>query len=285
MSLERRIAEARVAAREARTNTAVRLIARSGYLASGLLRVLIGVLALLLALHVAGAHADASGAFEAVRSVTGGTVILWLVAGGDFALALWLIVQGMLFRHRRVLEQWRQRLVYWGRAVVYVVIGFTAARFALGASRSDSIEATRRATSELLRVPGGEVVLGLVGAIVLITGVSMVWIGARRQFVKTVHLPDDRGPRTTVLVLGVAGYVAQGASIAVVGVFALVGAVTLDPSRAGGLDAALTTFTASTWGRVFLLLVGVGWIVAGAYAVIRARIARLDEDRAESAGR
>lgn len=262
-------------AREARTNTAVRILARSGYLASGLLRVLIGVLALLLAAHVAGAHADASGAFEAVRAVTGGTVILVLVAVGDFALALWLIVQGMLFRHPQVLEKWRQRSVYWGRAVVYVVIGWTAARFALGASRSDSIAATRAATRDLLRVPGGAVVLGLVAAVILITGVSMVVIGARRQFVKTVHLPDDRGPRVLVLALGVTGYVAQGASIAVVGVFALIAAVTLDPGRAGGLNLALTAFTQSTGGRVFLLLVGLGWIVAGAYAVVRARIARL----------
>ena len=264
-----------MAAREARTNPALRVLARSGYIASGLLRVLIGVLALLLALHVTGAHADASGAFEAVRSVTGGTVILVLVAVGDFALALWLIVQGLLFRHQDRLERWRQRSVYWGRAAVYVVIGLTAARFALGASRSDSVAATRAATSDLLRVPGGAVVLGLVGGVILVTGVSMVVVGARRQFVKTVHLPDDRGPRVLVLTLGVAGYVAQGASIAVVGVFALLAAVTLDPSRAGGLDLALSAVGQSPWGRVFLLLVGLGWIVAGAYAMIRARIARL----------
>lgn len=275
MSLARRIAEARVAAREARGNEFLRVVARSGYVASALLRMLIGVLALLLAFQVAGAHADASGAFETIRSVRGGTVILVLVAVGDFALALWLIVQGMLFRHPHVLEKWRQRSVYWGRAVVYLVIGFTAARFALGASRSDSIDATRRATEELLTVPGGEAVLALVGAIIVITGVSMVWIGARRQFMKTIHVPDDRGPRLLVLGLGAAGYLAQGASIAAVGVFALIGAVTLDPERAGGLDAALSTFTASTWGRAFLIVVGVGWITAGLYAAIRARIARL----------
>ncbi len=275
MSLVRRIAGVRVAVREARTRTALRALARSGYLASGLLRVLIGVLALLVAGHVAGAHADASGAFETVRSITGGTVILVLVAVGDLALALWLIVQGLLFRHPHAVEKWRQRSVYWGRAVVYVVIGWTAARFALGASRSDSVEATRAATRDLLRVPGGGVVLGLVAGVILITGVSMVVVGARRQFVKTVHLPDNPGPRRFVLVLGVTGYVAQGASIAVVGAFALVAAVTLDPGRAGGLNQALTAFNESPWGRVFLLAVGLGWIVAGAYAVIRARIARL----------
>lgn len=275
MSLVRRIAEARVAATQARQNEVLRVVARSGYLASALLRILIGVLALLLAAQIAGAHADASGAFEAVRSIRGGTVILVLVAIGDFALALWLAVQALLFRHPHLLEKWRQRSVYGGRAVVYVIIGFTAARFALGASRSDSIAATRQATEELLRVPGGALVLGLVGAIVVITGVSMVWVGGRRQFVKTIHLPDDRAPRLLVLSLGVFGYVAQGASIAVVGVFGLIAAATLDPERAGGLNAALASFTASTGGRAFLIAVGVGWIGAGLYAAIRARIARL----------
>lgn len=275
MGLLRSVAEARAAAQDARSNPLLRTIARSGYVASGVLRVLIGVLALLLAFQVAGAHADASGAFEAIRSVSGGTVILVLVAAGDFALALWLVVQGLLFRDRHLLERWRQRSVYWGRAVVYAVIGATAARFALGASRSDSIAATRRATEELLTVPGGAVALAVVGAVIVVAGIGMVWVGARRRFTRTVHMPHDRAARIVVLVLGVTGYVAQGASIAVVGGFALVAAATLDPDRAGGLDAALSSFTASTAGRAFLIAVGVGWIVAGLYALLRARIARL----------
>lgn len=253
----------------------VRGVARSGYVASGLLRVLIGVLALALAAHVAGARPDASGAFGLVSDVPGGVLLLALVAAGDFALGLWLVARGFLHRDPgHPWEGWRQRLVYWGRAGVYLVIGASATRFALGA-HEDSARNERAFGRFLLDVPGGVVVLALIGGVIVAVGVGMVWIGLRRQFVKTIVLPDAPALRRLVTVLGVVGYALQGASIAVVGVFVVLAAFTLDPRRASGLSGTLATFAGSPSGRVLLVAVGIGWVVAGVYALLRARIGRV----------
>jgi hypothetical protein len=267
-----RVDEAEAMARRASGSPVIRGIARSGYVASGLLRGAIGVLALLLAVHVDGAHPGASGAFDALADVPGGFVLLVLVAAGNGALFLWLLVQGALFRHPHLLERWRQRLVYWGRGAVYGVIGLTALRFALGAHAMDS-GSEAAAGRQLLEVPGGRLALGVVAGIVLVVGGSMVWLGLSRRFVKTIHVPEDAAPRRFVLGLGVLAYVAQGGTILLVGGSLLVAAWSVDPGRVGGLDSALAGFPASGFGQALLVAIGVGWIVAGLYALLRARIA------------
>jgi Domain of Unknown Function (DUF1206) len=268
-----RVDDAERTARRASDNRIVRGVARSGYVASGLLRGIIGVLALLLAVHVDGARPGASGAFDAIASVPGGVVLLVLVAAGNGALFLWLVVQGALQEDPRFLERWRQRLVYWGRGAVYGVIGLTATRFALGAHAIDE-RGERAAGRELLQIPGGRIALVLVAAIVLIIGVSMIWLGLSRRFLKTIRLPEDPGWSRFVVLLGVVAYIAQGATITLVAGTLAVAAWTLDPDRVGGLDAALAGFPASPFGQVLLIGIGIGWIVAGLYALLRARLAR-----------
>ena len=273
--LERRLDVAERRVRRATDNRILRGVARSGYLASGLLRVLIGWLALLLAAHVAGPRPGTAGAFSLLAAVTGGVVLLALVAGANLALFLWLLVQGMLHEDSNRWEQWRQRSVYWGRAAVYGVIGVTATGFALGAhQRGDGGE--QEAGRQLLAVPGGAVVLALIGGTVVVIGVSMMWIGLAFRFVKTIRLPARAALRRAVLALGVVGYAAMGATIAVVGGFLTIAAFTSDVSRVGGLDAVLEGFTTGPFGRILLVAIGAGWIVAGVYALLRARLARLD---------
>ncbi|GAA2752980.1 DUF1206 domain-containing protein [Amnibacterium kyonggiense] len=271
--LEERVDDAERSVRRASDNPIVRAVARSGYVASALLRGMIGVLALLLAAHVDGPAPGASGAFGAIAAVPGGVLLLALVAGGNGALFLWLLIQGALVDDGELLERWRQRLVFWGRGAVYGVIGLAAVRFALGAHAVDA-DARRAASRELLEVPGGQVAVVLVGAVVLIVGASMVWLGASRRFVKTIRLPDDARRRRAVLVLGAIAYVAQGATVLLVGGTLLVAAWTVDATRIGGLDEALADFPSTPFGQALLIAIGVGWILAGLYALVRARIAR-----------
>ncbi|WP_377935600.1 DUF1206 domain-containing protein [Amnibacterium endophyticum] len=254
----------------------LRVVARSGYIASGLLRLLIGVLALLLAAGLDDApEVNAASAFGLLRAAPAGGVLVAIAAGANGALALWLVVQGVLYRPPALLERWRQRIVYWSRSAVYVVIGLIALRVAIGA-RQSSVDADRAAGRRLLEVPGGSVVLLLLGLTVLSIGVGMVWVAIVRRFVGTIHLPEAPWARRAVVVLGIVGYAVQGVTIAVVGGFLAVAAVTSDAARTGGLNDALVAVAGSGLGRGFLVVVAVGWAVAGAYALLRARLARLD---------
>jgi hypothetical protein len=265
-------------ARRAERNPVVQGIARAGFVASGLVQGLIGVVAIEVALHRSASAPDQTGALHDIAGAPGGLVVLGAAAVASFALGLWLVVAGVLARNPDAKRRWSRRLREWGRAVVYLVIGVEAVRVALGGDASSS-RTSRTGSADLLSVPGGSVVLALLGAVVLVSGVVVVGLGVARRFLKVVRVPPGRWG-TAFVVIGQVGYIARGVAVAVVGLLFLLAAVTLDPEKASGLDGALRAFAALPFGEALLFAIGVGWIAAGVFSVLRARQARLDDQRA-----
>ena len=80
---------------------------------------------------------------------------------------------------------------------------------------------------------------------------------------------------TVTVGLGVAGYIAKGIAVGVVGILVIVAGFTVDPSQSTGLDGALRSLAALPFGVVILVLVGLGLIAYGVYCFFRARFAKL----------
>jgi hypothetical protein len=78
-----------------------------------------------------------------------------------------------------------------------------------------------------------------------------------------------------VVVIGMLGYIAKGVALGVIGILFIVAAVTIDPSKASGLDGALKSLAALPYGAVILAIIGIGLIAYGVYCCARARLARL----------
>lgn len=265
---------ARSGAQQVQRSGWFRALARSGYAASGVVQALIGVLAIQVATQGGGRKADQSGALSTLAKAPGGAVVLWLVAIAGLALALWLIADGILERGADARHTWAERLKSWGKAVVYGVVGATALQTALGAGRSSS-SSTRKGSSTLLGLPGGQVLLAIVGLAVVVLGVALVYRGVAKRFLDTIRVPPGSRGRA-VVVLGQVGYAARGVAIGVVGILFVVAALRTDPQAASGLDGALRTFASLPFGRVVLTVVGAGWIASGVYSVAKAWLARLD---------
>jgi hypothetical protein len=261
-------------ARRVRANPVVRGLARAGFVASGLIQLLVGVITIEVALHRSSSSADQSGALTDLAKAPGGPVLLWVVTIGSLALALWLVIAGVLERGQDAKDAWGRRIRDWAKAIVYAAIGFTALRFAMGGTASSSGSA-RKGSQDLLNAPGGPVLLGLAGIGIIVLGGFLVHRGAAKRFVKTIRVPSGPAGRVTI-VLGQVGYIARGVAIAAVGVLLVVAAFTADPKRATGLDGALKSFAALPFGALLLVLIGLGWIAGGVYTFIRAKQAVLD---------
>ena len=253
-------------AREVQRDPRVRAIARTGFAASALLQVLVGVLAIRIAVGASGGRPDQSGAFAGIAKTPIGGVLLWATAAACFALAAWFLLTAVLRRDRTPLRRWGKRIADASKTVLYGVIGAQALRFALG-DGSSSASTERRSSGSLLTVPGGPVVLALIGAATAAVGVFLVVRGATRGFTKDLDLPEG-GPGRAVVVLGVVGFVARGVAIMAVGVLFVVAAVTVDPAKATGLDGALHAFSATSLGRVLLTGIGAGWCASGLYTAV-----------------
>jgi hypothetical protein len=286
------------AADAAENSTAFQLLARLGYAVNGLLHVLIGVIAISVAVSgvggaggsagstgstgsgspgssggSGGAEADQSGALSQLASNPAGMVLLWVIVIGLFALGAWQIVSGFLVRESDAKKRWGKRVSEFGKAVAYIAVGITALTFATGGSSSSS-SSSQSASSKLLQTPGGVVLLVAIGLVVFGIGVFFVVRGLTRKFKKDLMVPGGTVGRA-VVGLGVAGYVAKGVALAVVGVLFVVAAVTLDASKASGMDGALMSLAALPFGVVILIVVGAGLIAYGLYLGARARWGRL----------
>lgn len=249
--------------------------ARVGYAASGLLHLLIGVIALQIASGGSG-DADSSGAVAALAGQPGGLVLLWVCFLGCLTLALfqlsriWLAGGGMKGK-----DLWKMRGSAAGQAITYGAIGVTFGSFALGGG-SDSGESSTSWSARLMAQPAGALLLGLVGLGIVVVGGYFIFKGASRRYRNDLRAVPPGAWDRAVTVTGVLGFIAKGISLAILGILVMVAAATADPERSSGLDGALHALREQPFGWLALGAVGAGLICYGLYTgILRARFAKL----------
>ena len=255
----------------------MRGLARSGYVANGVLHILIGIIALVIANGGRG-EGDQSGALKALASAPFGFVALWVLAVGLGALGVWFVFDGILPSNVRggvdgAARKWGRRVAAWGKALVFLVLGVLAAAVALGA-RPNSEHAAESASRTTLSIPGGPVLLTVIGAAIAGGGVAFVVMGLRRSFRTQMSIPSGTAG-TVVAALGVVGFVCKGLALGVVGVLLAIAVFTSDAKNAGGLDGAATATLTLPGGSWLVGGVGAGFIAYGLFCFLRARFARL----------
>ncbi len=260
------------AARSADSSPALEALARGGYAASGVVHLLLGAIVLSVALGGRG-QSDQSGAFRAIAGAPLGLAVLWVLAVLLAALGLYHLVQCFLVHEDSPAEAWKQRASSAGNAVVFVALAVVAGSVALG-SRPNGDRSAESASRDVLALPGGPLLLGAIGAGVLIGGIVFAVKGVRQSFRKKLTIPSGPLGRA-VTVLGVLGYVAKGVALAIVGVLLLVAAISVDPKQAGGLDAAVRTLLNLPFGPALAAAAGIGFAGYGIFLFFRARYAKL----------
>jgi len=265
-------AEVRHAAHRAEANPAFETLARAGFAADGIVHVLIGVLAIVVAFGGEG-ETDQSGALLTIAGAPLGFVVLWVAALALAALGVWQLLDGILVHRDSPSRTWGARLIEWGKAAVFFALAVVAAAVAVGA-RPDLDGTVRDASRGVLVVPGGPIVLGLVGVAIGAGGVGFAVIGLRRRFLRLLSLPSGRAG-SIVTGIAVFGYVAKGLALLAVGVLLVVAAVKVEPGDTGGPDAALDGLISLPLGPLLCGAIGAGLIAYGVFLVLSARYRRL----------
>lgn len=265
-------AQVRAAANRAEANPVFETLARGGFVADGVVHVLIGVLAVVVAFGGDG-EADQPGALRAIAGAPLGFVVLWLAALALAALGVWQLLDGVLAHGSSDRRKWGARLTSWGKAIVFFALGVVAAAVAIGA-RPDPDEGVQDASRGLLTLAAGPLLVAAAGAAIGVSGVAFAVIGVRRRFLDELVLPSGRAGRV-VTGFAVFGYVAKGLALVTVGVLLVVAAVKVDPDDAGGLDAALDGLVALPFGPLACGTIGAGLVAYGVYLVLSSRYRRL----------
>lgn len=253
--------DVRGAARKVRDNPATGFLARLGYAASGVLHILLGIIAARIAWFRTGGSADQSGAFATLRNEPLGAVALAVLTVGFAGLAVWQVSTAV-----GAARGAGDRLKAAGKAVVYGALTWTGARFLLGRP-SSSRGQSEDFTAKLMAEPGGRIAVGAVGVVVLVIALFHVYKGWSGRFRRDLA----RDPGRFVTAAGHVGYVAKGVALGVLGALFVTAATQDRPTRAGGLDAALRTLGQQPFGSVLLTVVAVGLVAYGVYCFGRAR--------------
>ena len=252
-------------------------LARVGLIAYGVVHLLIGWLALQIAWGgTAGGSADSSGALKAVADHPFGKVMLWLVAVGMVALALWQASEAVWGYHNRMgAKRVRKQVSSGAKAVVYAALGVSAALVAVG-SGSSSSQSQQEATSGVLAWPGGQLIVVVAGLIILAVGVAGVVKGVKQSFAEEIDTSSmSPTARKGVALLGRVGYIARGLALGVVGGLLGYAALTFDPQQARGLDGAMRTILQQPFGQFLLTAVALGFIAFGLFAFLQSRYRRM----------
>ncbi|MEP6698002.1 MAG: DUF1206 domain-containing protein [Pseudonocardiales bacterium] len=265
--------DVRNTARQAASSKWLGRLARLGLVARGVTYLLVGWLALQVALGNSGKQADRGGAVQEIASKPFGSALLWLLGIGLLGLALWRFAEAAFGRDTG------DRLKSLARGVLYAGFAVTTFTYVLGKSSSAAANSNQQsvgATAKIMKHSGGRVLIVAVGLVLIAIGCYMIYEGAKKKFEDELNLGRmSRRTRQVVEKLGMYGGIARGAVFGLAGLFLVIAAVKYDPGKAKGLDGTLRSFATTPLGPWLLAVVALGLVAFGLFSLCEARWRRV----------
>jgi hypothetical protein len=273
----RRSRSARYAGRRAANSAALRWLARAGLAARGVMYVIVGWIAVQVAFGRSRQQADRTGALHSISSTPVGGVLLWLLVVGFIGMALWQLSEALYGAPGSDGTKASKRLAAFARAVIYAVIAYGVLKYALGeGSPKSSDTQSVDLTATLLKYPGGQALVVVIGLALIGGGLYLAYQAWRKEFRRDLELGQmRRRTRRVVEWLGRYGGIARGIVFVTSGIFLVVAAVDAQPQQAKGIDSSLRALAATPLGPWLLLLVAIGLIMFGLFSCCEAKWIRL----------
>jgi hypothetical protein len=263
---------ARAGARRASNSDILVGLTRMGFIAYGVLHLAVAWLAVQIALGHSTRTGDQSGAFRTLAAQPFGRVILILSIVGLCAMAIWqALLAANGHREKRGTARAVERVGSGARAVIYAALAYTALKVVTGAP-GDSADQQQSATAGMMAKPAGVWLVALAGVVVFAVGVGLAWYGWTHTFEQRLRLGRmSARTRRWARRLGRVGYVAKGIAFGIVGLLLIDAAVSHNPAKSRGLDAALHTLVLQPYGVFLVLAVGAGFAAFGGYCFFQSR--------------
>lgn len=250
----------------------VTVLARLGYVAQGLVYLVIGYFAVSAA--IGGQQVKGSrSAILALGSGPLGEVLVGIVAVGLLGYAVWQLVQATLDADNHGSDL-RGIAIRGGLAVsglVHAALGLWAFSLLLGGG-DDAGQGDW--TVRLMQQPFGRWVVAFAGLGLAAGGVAHVVKAAQQRFKR--HLKADPAQMKWIKPISQTGLSARGLIFVLLGGLLVIGAWRYDPQRIQGLEGALRAVEQAPWGSALLAATGAGLLAFALYGFIQARYRRVD---------
>ena len=264
-------------ARGAGRSQLARKVVLVGWAAKGVVYVALAWIVLQSAFGSASEQATTTGALQLIAGTAPGSIALVVLGLGLIAYAVGRVLEvttlaGPQIHAKDKVEAFVLALVYLALAVT----AFTIVGLVSGSSGSGGSTGSQQGSAFLLGLPGGQVLVGVVGVGLVGFAAYEAWKGVQQRFLPTLRTAEMSAQmRSATGRIGTAAYVTKGVLFALIGYSFIQAALTYDPNEAKGLDAVLHEIAQSTFGRILLPLVALGLLAYGVLAFIESRYRRI----------
>ena len=239
-------------------------LARWGYFSRAIVYLLMGLFAVLLTIgSPEGQATDSKGALRHLLEQPFGSVLLLLLAIGLFSYAIWRFAESFFdFNHQgSSAKAIAKRIGYFGGGLAHSFLGVYAFRLIAHLSAQSTTE--KGVAHQLLTLPFGQLLTGVVALIILGFGISQVVMGIKNKFLNELNLPlKIKGWLCPICKVG---FMARGFVFVLVGGFFLRAAFFENSKEAGGIAKAWKVLREAPYGDFLILIVAIGFIAFAIY--------------------
>lgn len=257
----------------------VRRFARFGYIAKGLVYLMVGVLAALAAFGPGGDTTGTSGALQSLAAIPFGEVALWFIGIGLIGYIMWDFIKAIKDPENEGTDARGliKRTGYFISGLIYSNLAFGAIKLASNTGSAGGENSEKTISAKLMEQPFGVWLVGIVGAIIIGYGIYELYSGAKEKFMstfKTYEMNDKE--RKIARLSGKIGLISRGIVLSMVGFFFIRTAYTNNPNESKGLGGALTELANQPFGQLLLAIVAAGLILYGIYQIIKGRYQQMN---------
>lgn len=263
-------------ARRAAQSSTARTLGKAGFLAKGLIYLVVALIAIEVARGDRRKAQGEEGAIEALAGQPFGEILLGLLALGLAAYALWRLRIAVLGPPGETgMEANAERLGSVALAIAYASLCVYTVRFLTQSGGGSSTEPDT-VTKSLLDEPYGVALVIAIGAVLVGVGAYEGYKALTQGFLDDLELGRmSDAERKLATAMGTAGHAALAVISTLVGIFMVKAAIEFDPKEAVGLDGALQELVTDSLGPALLYAVAAGLFVYSGYCVIEARYRKL----------
>jgi Domain of Unknown Function (DUF1206) len=251
----------------------LRWVGHSGYVAEGMVYVLVGAFALMAALEPSQQPNGYKGTLAKLAAAPFGDAMLALLALGLAAFVLWQVMLGIVDpehrRDRRTVKRRTVRLGYLLNGAFHGVLVCEAAWRLLGfGGAADEGHSQAVWTARAMALPLGRWMIAATGAGITLFGVFQWYLAASRSKTERVDLTHTR-LRGVIITLGTFGFLARGVLFGLIGAFLMDAARRQNTSKATGIAGALSALKRQEYGHWLLGAVAAGLICYGFFQILK----------------